>query len=189
MRRVVSVFMATFEGQIKMTDFQGWNLGRMEHAAHEASIITLDLEAHHNAAPEVSFVHNFPGAVVSGIARGSIGPLMRVLKTVWAVLGPLVHIPLEEAGDRHLFLCTSARFSTGPEDETAGVPLVDGLALARGSDGQIGSGVYSIDANGESATPKVEKLLAQLRSQGMVERVRENIESDINGALASSKGS
>jgi hypothetical protein len=189
LRRVVSVFGGTYEGQINMADFQGWNLGRIEHQGHEASITTLTLEAHHKAAPEVSFVHNFPGAVESGIARGSIGGLMRVLKTVYAMLGPLVHIPLVEAGDRHAFLCTSARFSTGPEDATAGVPLVYGLALARGTDGQIGSGVYSIDANGESAMPKVERLLAQLRSQGMIERVWENIESDINGALASSKSS
>ena len=189
MRRVVSVYGGTYEGQINMADFQGWNLGRIENQGHEASIITLALEAYHKAAPEGSFVHNFPGAVSSGIARGSIGVLMRVLKTVFAVLGPLVHIPLVETGDRHVFLCTSARFSTGPEDATAGVPLVDGLALARGTDGQIGSGVYSIGANGESARPKVERLLAQLRGQGMVERVWENIESDINGALASSKDS
>ena len=186
MRRVVSVYGGTFEGPINMADFQGWKLGRMENQGQEASIITLALEAHHKAAPEVSFVHNFPGAVESGIARGSIGGLMRVLKTIYAVLGPLVHIPLVEAGDRHLFLCTSARFSNGSDDATAGVPLVDGLVLARGTDGQIGSGVYSIGANGESATPKVEKLLVQLRSQGMVKRVWENIESGINGALASS---
>ena len=160
----------------------------MSYYGHEASITTLALEAHHTAAPEVSFVHNFPGAVESGIARGSIGPLMRVLKTIYAWLGPLVHIPLEEAGDRHVFLCTSARFSAGPEDTTAGVPLIDGVALARGSDGQTGSGVYSINEKGESAGPKVERLLKTLRSQDMVERVWESIESEINGALTSRKG-
>lgn len=170
-----------------MDDFQGWHLGRRSYYGHEASITTLALEAHHNAAPEVSFVHNFPGAVESGIARGEIGWLMRGLKTVWAVLGPLVHIPLGEAGERHLFLCTSARFSLGSEDRAAGVPLVEGLALARGTDGQEGSGVYSIDANGESVGPRILKLLARFRSEGMVERVREKIESTINDALASSK--
>lgn len=171
-----------------MNDFQAWNLTRIETYGQEASIVTLALEAHHKTAAEVSFVHNFPGAVESGIARGSIGPLMRVLKTIFAMLGPLVHIPLEEAGDRHLFLCTSARFSAGPEDAAAGVPLTEGVTLARGTDGREGSGVYSIDANGESAKPKIEKLLAELRGQGMVERVWENIESDITGALASNKG-
>ncbi|KAL9092512.1 MAG: hypothetical protein Q9165_004316 [Trypethelium subeluteriae] len=187
LRRVVSVFQGTYEGEIKMTDFQGWNLGLRENQGHKASIATLDLEAHHKAAPEVSFVHNFPGAVESGIGRGSIGGLMRVLKTIQTLIGPLVNIPLVEAGDRHVFFCTSARFSTGPEDTTAGIPLIEGLDLARGTDGQIGSGVYSIDANGESANSTVEELLAQLRKRGMVDQVRERMESDINAALASSK--
>lgn len=171
-----------------MHDFQAWNLGRMVAYGHEASIVTLALEMHHKETPEVSFVHNFPGSVQSGIARGSIGPLMRVLKTIFAMLGSLVNIPLEEAGDRYLFLCTSARFSTGPKDTAAGVPLADGLTFARGTDGQSASGVYSIDAYGESAKPKVEALLAQLRSDRMVERVWHNIQSDISRALASSKG-
>ncbi len=165
-----------------MDDFQGWNLGCVADQAHQASITTLALEAHHALAPEVSFVHNFPGAVESGIARGSIGWLMRCLKIIFSVLGSWVHIPLEEAGDRHVFFCTSARFSAGSEDTTAGVPLLDGLALARGTDGQVGSGVYSIDHNGESASPKVERLLAQFRSQGMVEQVIRTTESDINSA-------
>lgn len=132
-------------------------------------------------------MHNFPGAVESGIGRGSIGPLMRFLKTVFAILGSLVQIPLEEAGDRHLFFCTSARFSAGAEDAAAGVPLVGGLAPAIGTDGDVSSGVYSIDARGESAGSMVMKLLARLRSEGMVERVLEIIEADVNGALSSSQ--
>lgn len=189
MRRVVTVYSATFEGQIHMDDFQGWNLGRMADQGHQASITTLALEAHHKVAPEVSFVHNFPGAVESGIARGSIGWLMRFLKIIYGLLGSWVHIPLEEAGDRHVFFSTSARFSNGSEDSTAGVPLVDSLVLARGTDGQVGGGVYSIDHNGESASPKVERLLAQMRTQGTVERVWENIESGVKSALASGRAS
>ncbi|TKA81526.1 hypothetical protein B0A55_02982 [Friedmanniomyces simplex] len=189
LRRVVSVYSATFEGEIHMDDFQAANLGLMAKQGHMASVTTLALEAHHRSAPEVSFVHNFPGSVKSGIDRGSIGPLMRTLKTIFIVLAPLVNIPLEEAGDRHLFLCTSARFSAGSQDKAAGVPLADGLALARSSDGQSGSGVYSIDAYGASAKPKVERLLAKLRGEDMVQRVQNAIEADINSALASHKGS
>ena len=172
-----------------MDDFQAWKLGRMAGYAHSASLMTLVLESLHHDAPEVSFVHNFPGAVESGIARGSIGPLMRTLKTIWAVLGPLVHIPLEEAGERHLFLGVSGQFPAGVDDKSAGVPLIDGLAVAKGVDGQIGSGVYSIDAKGESVGPKVEKLLARFREEGMVERVRELVESDITSALNVNKES
>ncbi|KAK1816506.1 hypothetical protein LTR12_009097 [Friedmanniomyces endolithicus] len=187
LRRVVSVYGATFEGQIRMDDFQASSLGLMAKQGHTASVTTLALEAHHQFAPEVSFVHNFPGSVKSGIDRGSIGPLMRTLKTIFILLAPLVDIPLEEAGDRHLFLCTSARYSAGSGDEAAGVPLTDGLALARGSDGRVGSGVYSIDAYGESASPKVERLLAKFRSENAVQRVRDTMEADVKRALASDK--
>lgn len=171
------------EGQIDMADFEGSKMSGMKRYGHEASVVTLSLEMHRQAAPEVSFVHNFPGSVESGIARGSIGPVMRVLKTIFALLGPLVNIPLVEAGDRHLFLCTSARFSTGPNDEAAGVPLDEGLDFARGTDGQLGSGVYSIDAYGESAKPKVEQLLASLRTKGIDQQVKNKIDADIADAL------
>lgn len=106
-----------------------------------ATVKTLALEAHHKTAAKVSFIHDIPGAVESGVARGSIGWLMWFLKTVFAVLGPLVHIRLEEEVNAILSFCTSARFSAGPEDPTGGVTLFDGLDLARGTDGQIGSGV------------------------------------------------
>ncbi|KAK3082413.1 hypothetical protein LTR53_020395, partial [Teratosphaeriaceae sp. CCFEE 6253] len=92
-----------------MEDFQGSNLALMAKQGHVATVTSLALEAHHQAAPEVTFVHTFPGSVKSGIDRGSIGPLMRTLKTIFIVLAPLANIPLEEAGDRHVFLCTSAR--------------------------------------------------------------------------------
>ncbi|EQB46613.1 hypothetical protein CGLO_14332 [Colletotrichum gloeosporioides Cg-14] len=185
LRRVVSVFGATFEGAIDMSDFQGSSKGWPKLQAHMASIITLSLEAFQKTAPEVSFVHNFPGAVESGITRGSIGPLMRTLKTIFGVLGSLVHIPLEEAGERHLFLCTSARFSSGVEDAAPGVPLPDGQTLARGVTGELGTGVYSIDANGECATVKVERLLAMFREQGTAEQTFDRVENDISKILSS----
>ncbi len=54
-------------------------------------------------------------------------------------------------------------------DEGEGAPLGDGLEVAGGTDGQSGSGMYSIGADGESAGIKVERLLAKLRDQGMGE--------------------
>jgi hypothetical protein len=35
----------------------------------------------------------------------------------------------------------------------------------------LGSGVYSVDWKGESTGPQVEKLLAKLREEGVVEKV------------------
>lgn len=69
-----------------MDNFQGWDLGLMKNQGHTASITTLALEGHQLAFPNVLYVHNFPGAVESGIGRGSIGFLMRFLKTVFALL-------------------------------------------------------------------------------------------------------
>lgn len=171
-----------------MERFDGWTMNRMTEMAHLASVTTLDLAAHQKTAPEVSFVHNFPGSVASGIARGSIGPLMRTLKTIWHILGSLVNIPLEEAGDRHLFLCTSARFPPAGEDKSAaGVPLCDGLELASGINGLAGSGVYSINEKGDSAGPKTEKVLAEHVRQGLVDTIRAKIRYDIECALDPNK--
>lgn len=186
LRRVVTTYSAGWEGQIHMDDFQGRQLGLRGTQGHQASITTLALEAHHKTAPEVSFVHNFPGAVESGIARGDIGWLMRFLKTIFAILGSLVHIPLEEAGDRHLFFCTSARFSNGASDAAGGAPLGEELEYARGIDCQPASGVYSVDQNGESAGASVEKLLASFRERSLAEQIMQKIDADVNKALAPS---
>jgi hypothetical protein len=91
----------------------------------------------------------------------------------------LVYIPTVNAGERHVFLATSARYPAGRNgDTTAGVPLTGGVALARGTDGKAGSGVYSIDLLGKSAKPEVEQFLAQYRKEGMVEKVWKNIEDE-----------
>lgn len=89
-------------------------------------------------------------------------------------------MPTGECGERQLFLATSARY--GPartSGETAsGVQLVDGVAVARGTNGESGSGVYSVDSKGESSGPKVEQLLAKFREEGMVEQVMKNADDE-----------
>ena len=83
------------------------------------------------------------------------------------------------AGERHLFLSTSQKYPAAIKGEKAvGVELVDGVTVARGIDGKSGSGVYSVDQNGESAEPKVEKLLAGMRKGGMVEKGWEHLEGE-----------
>ena len=88
----------------------------------------------------------------------------------------MIYIPNQECGERHLFLATSARYPAGTsEDETSGVPLTDGATVARGTNGESASGVYSVGWDGESAGPKVEELLANFRKEGMVEQVWKHI--------------
>ena len=184
LRRVVSVFVGCLEGQVKMDDFQGWHMKLMANRDHAASVTTLSLEAHHRDNPSVSYIHNFPGVVRGGIARGTSGALMTAFKALFRILGPIIYMASDEAGDRHLFLCTSARYAAGTSDSTAGVPLSDDVVAARGTDGKAASGVYSIDYLGESAKPSVEQTLAGLRRDGMVETVENTIKADIQAALA-----
>lgn len=104
---------------------------------------------------------------------------MTVVKGLFALLGPFVYMPIQECGERHLFLATSAMYPARTGGNTAaGVPLVDGITVARGTDGNAGSGVYSIDEQGESAGPKVEELLANFRKEGMAERVWDHTEGE-----------
>ena len=58
-----------------------------------------------------------------------------------------------------------------PSDDVAsGVPLTGDVAVARGTNGEPGSGVYSVDLEGESSGAKVVELLAGLREKGVLEK-------------------
>ena len=130
-------------------------------------------------APEVSFVHNFPGPVNSGIARdmtGVIGFLVRFL-------GPLfmyfVAIPPEESGAYHLYFATNGAYCPKIMDQAdSGIVTSTTLnsAKARGLDGVIGSGMYSIDERGESARVEIEAELAQFRNDGTKDKIWEDLQ-------------
>ena len=179
LRRVVSVLAACKEGPVDTDDFQGWKVPMLSQRGHAGSLVTLSLEALAKKAPDVSFIHDFPGPVKTNIYRGGEGAAIWVLNAVFKLLGPMINISNQESGERHLFLATSARYParTGG-DATSGVPLAGGVAVARGTDGTSGSGVYSIDWDGESAGPKVEELLAKFRQEGLVEKVWNNTEEE-----------
>ena len=157
-----------------MSDFQGWNVKSvLKSRGHASSMVTLSLEAMAKKAPDVTFIHGFPGAVKSGIARDLKGAPGIILRTVYGIIGPFVYVPNQECGERHLFLATSAKYPPASAGETAAsmVPLGEGISVARGIDGKDGSGVYSIEQNLESAGPKVEALLDGFRKEGLVEQV------------------
>lgn len=138
---------------------------------------TLTMEHFAKMYPTVSFIHDFPGPVKSGIGRGP-GWTLFLMRTVGAIMGPLVYIPLEESGQRHLYLCTSARYPAKADDKSSAVPLDKELLIAKGTDGLIGTGVYTVDERCESADEKVDTLLAKLRKEGMTEKVWQDSESE-----------
>jgi hypothetical protein len=188
LRRVVTVVAGGKEGPIDANDLQCWNVPFLSARGHGCSMITLSLETLAKKAPNVSFIHDYPGAVKTNIASDAKGVIMFFMRAIFKVLGPLVYIPNEECGERHLFLATSAKYPAGAaKGEDSGLPLADGIAVARGTDGKTGSGVYSVDWDGESAGPKVEELLANLREQGMPEKVWNHAEEEykrITGVVA-----
>jgi ABC-type sugar transport system substrate-binding protein len=153
LRRIASVFAAGKEGPIHVTDIQAWKVPMLSQRGHASSLVTSTLEALAKKAPDVSFIHGFSGPVKSGIVRGAKGAAMFLIKVVFMVIGPLIFIPNEESGERHLFLATSARYPAGMGGDAApGVPLAGGVAVARGTSGEAGNGVYSVDWGGEIST-------------------------------------
>lgn len=173
LRRVVTVYTATKEGPIDATDFQGWSIPIYKARGHAGSMTTLSLEALSKKAPTISFIHSFPGMVDTNLIRGGEGTIVAALGVVTKLLRPFRdNTTTKQCGERGVFLSTSAKFPPAAgEDVASGVPLESGTEVARGTDGQIGSGVYSIDEYGESAGPKVEELLVGLRKEGLVEKV------------------
>lgn len=88
-----------------------------------------------------------------------------------------VLVPLDESGERHLYLATSARFPA-VKGRCDGVRLGDEVDVALGTTGEIGSGMYSVGSDCESASPAVRELLAELREKGMVEEVWRHTEGE-----------
>lgn len=177
LRRVVSVFAGTKEGPIYTNDFQARKeIPLLAQRGHLVSMVTLSLAALAKEAPDVSFIHDYPGAVKSGIGRGA-GVAMFMIRTVFTALGPLINIPITESGERHLFLATSAMYPASMgDDTTSGVSLASGLSTARGIGG--GSGVYTVDSAGQSAGPKVEDLLADFEKDGTADKLWKHTEEE-----------
>jgi hypothetical protein len=99
--------------------------------------------------------------------------LVSTISALAKIIQPFIrYTPQEECGERHAFLATSAKYANPSTDKSeSGVPLAPGVEFARGTNGEIGSGMYSIDPYGESTGPKVEEILAKLRSDGVVEKI------------------
>lgn len=141
-------------------------------------------------APDVSFVHDYPGTVDTTLSRRMEGIAGVVLRAYIYFLGRWVCVPIEETGERHLYLATSARYPpvSGGEGRGFAVPLGDGVDVARGTTGGVGSGVYSVGWDGESSFPVVWKLLAGLREKGMVEDVWRHTESEFKRITGQDEG-
>ncbi|KAK9364442.1 retinol dehydrogenase 14 [Lipomyces kononenkoae] len=182
LRRVVTVLAGTKEGTIDANDFPGRNGSMLYLRGHFSSMMTFALEAVAKKAPNVSFIHTFPGFVKTNYGNDLKGPMVTVLKAVFnaifPLIGPLIATPFNETGERQLFFMTSARYPAGGDSAAAGVPVPNGVTVARGTNGESGSGVYSVTNDGETAPYRVEQLLGKLRKDGTVQKVWLHVEEE-----------
>ncbi|KAF3766614.1 hypothetical protein M406DRAFT_38016 [Cryphonectria parasitica EP155] len=159
LRRVVSSWTAGNEGPVYDDN---WVVGNTKikvpltaARGHGTSMMTMALQHLAKTAPTVSFIHNFPGAVRTNLIRSDDG----------------LETPVLECGERHAFYCTSAKYPPGRGEGALGVALPEGVGVARGIDGQDGTGVYSLTEEGESADLKVDELLAKYARDGTAEKL------------------
>jgi hypothetical protein len=179
LRRVVIVGGAGYEGPLDPSDFQALRVPLTKIRGHLTTLISLGLEAVAKQAPNVSFVHDFPGAVKTALFDRSTRVLHIVMRTYFAVFGRWICVPIEECGERHLYLATSARYPAGSGQSRA-VPVGDGVEVAQGTTGQVGSGVYSTLWDCENSPSAVIQLLAEYRDKGMVDAVWKHTEDEFN---------
>jgi hypothetical protein len=144
-------------------------------AAHTIVMNDFMTENFATREPGSSFIHTSPGVVNTGIAR----ELPLWAKAAVKITTPLLSLMMtsaEETGQRQLFAATSAHYSPAKPASGAafasGVPVPKGLGVATGSDGQIGSGGYLVDWNGE-ITGKT-KVLSDLREKGVAKTIWEH---------------
>ncbi|KAF4956526.1 hypothetical protein FGADI_3805 [Fusarium gaditjirri] len=172
LRRVISVMAGTHEGKLFSDDIAARNIpftSIHNSRGHMCSALTLSLEALARQAPEVSFIHNFPGSVDTNLIRSGDGFMMQAMK-YWFKVSMTVRrqwLPKEECGERHAWLCLTGRYPDKQGSENG----IKEEEVAVGTDGNKGSGVYSVDWDGQSASGEVVKLLDGFKREGFVEKI------------------
>jgi hypothetical protein len=172
----VHVAGGSYESTLYPDDFPALKVPTNLIRGHLTTMITLTLEVVASAAPEVGFVHDFPGIVRTPLfdrMEGFRGVFMRFWLWVLEWLG--MTIGVEECGERHLWFATQPRFK-GSGEELVGESV-------KGCDGVLGSGVYSMTWDGECASEDGMKVLAAYRAEGMAEKIMDHATGEFNRIL------
>lgn len=189
--RVITVMAGTKEGPISPSEIGRKLVAPWKARGHLCSMMTLTMEHFaENEAPQVSFLHDYPGFVKTPLSESMTGVVGGIMKGVFAVTSLFNSrnrrwVPLEESGQRHVFLATSSRYPPKDGHETSssghGVSISEdgsGTETAVGSNGQVGSGVYSVDEFGESGGIHVQKLLEELRRNGTKDQIWNHLQQE-----------
>lgn len=137
-------------------------------------------------APEVSFLHMYPGFVRTP-NQDQPGVFYALVRTIMYVFGRWICVSLEDSGERSLFHSTSAKYppqnyrslegDPAPNHPfTAGVPLPDGVLVAEASEGSQGKGIYLVNWDGEIMPEN--PLFAKYRANGMKKKIWQHISEE-----------
>jgi len=138
-------------------------------------------------APDVSFIHDFPGWVKTSFGKDARGFLaVATVVSGWiTTIIPRPWVPPQECGARHLFLATSARYPPATGD-ALGVPFRG--EVAKGTDGKPGTGSYSLGVDCESSSQEVCNHLLEAKASGAEDRMWSHILAEIKGVTGKSYG-
>ncbi|KAI9646762.1 hypothetical protein NHQ30_004761 [Ciborinia camelliae] len=162
--RVISILSGGQEKAIDLNDLElKENFSPIKAAKNGSTQTTLAFEELAKSHPRISFIHKYPGFVNTGVVSrlmSSTTGIYTIPATLfrWVVL-PVINpfaSSVDEAGERGLFLATSARYPPAEPREgiSSGVGLPAGVEVARSSvvsQGGKSNGVYRLRADDESA--------------------------------------
>lgn len=188
--RVISILAGGGESELDLSDLElKANFSGLKAMQSGTTQTTLAFEELAKTNPSVTFIHKYPGFVNTGVLER----LLRTTTGLWALPATFVRwlvlpvlnlfsISIEEAGERALFLATSARFPPlkKPDGwEAAAVPLPDAVKEINEE-----TGVYRLGAKDESADAV--PVLVRYRQEGVGKTVWESTLAVWERALARS---
>ncbi|KAL2797100.1 hypothetical protein BJX66DRAFT_335287 [Aspergillus keveii] len=177
--RVISIYGGGFEFPINTSDLDLKHTFSLLNAyKHSITMTTLSMEHLSKLHPKVSFIHAYPGLVGTNIYSNSFpAPVAAFYNyAMWPLMWPF-SVGLEECGERHLFHLSSGNYPAKGADHTG----TDAEEVARGVDGEVGSGAYLLNWKGDVRSSA--KILEQYRQDGTAELVWKHTEQILEQAV------
>jgi len=160
--RVVSILAGGWEtSNIDLDDMEFKKPGRFgvnAIAKAGATYTTLTMSRLAKENPKVVFIHNHPGAVHTDILKNGWGSKWygKLLMTAVSPLVGVIGFSAADAGERTLYLATSARYGG------KGVPLGKGHNADTNMAGDLGTGAL-FDVNDKFDSIRQEKMMEELK--------------------------
>jgi hypothetical protein len=164
--RVISVLAAGKESDIKEDNLDlRKSFSFAESMGYPATLNSLAIETLASQHPSVSFIHEFPGVVVTPLFKTSMGS---ILGTILGFMSKIMSMSAEESGEWQTFLLTSPAFPA-KSSVSSGLTAEQSAKISRASTGEVGGGSYILNHNGKDVTNQA--LMSQLREKGFLEIV------------------